>query len=151
MHTHLQYKWLTLGLTGLLAAPAAMAQPEAQEELFLEEIIVTAQKREQSLSDVPAAVSAITGDLVRNYIGGAQDIRALAARVPGLNIETSNGRTQPRFYLRGLGNIDFDVNANQPVAMIFDEISLENNTLRSLPLFDIQRIEVLKGPQGSLF
>ena len=147
MHTHYQYRWLALGLAGLLAAPAAVAQ----EELFLEEIIVTAQKREQSLSDVPAAVSAITGDLVRDYIGGAQDIRALAARVPGLNIETSNGRTQPRFYLRGLGNIDFDVNANQPVAMIFDEISLENNTLRSLPLFDIQRIEVLKGPQGSLF
>ena len=56
------------------------------------------------------------------------DIRALAARVPGLNIETSNGRTQPRFYLRGLGNIDFDANANQPVAMIYDEISLESNT-----------------------
>ena len=66
------------------------------------------------------------------------DIRALAARVPGLNIETSNGRTQPRFYLRGLGNIDFDVNANQPVAMVFDDIYLENNTLRSLPLFDLE-------------
>jgi iron complex outermembrane receptor protein len=71
--------------------------------------------------------------------------------VPGLNIETSNGRTQPRFYLRGLGNIDFDVNANQPVAMVFDDIFLENNTLRSIPLFDIERVEVLKGPQGTLF
>jgi iron complex outermembrane receptor protein len=96
-------------------------------------------------------VSTISGDSVNDYLGGAQDIRALAARVPGLNIETSNGRTQPRFYLRGLGNIDFDVNANQPVAMSFDDIALENNTLRSLPLFDIERIEVLKGPQGSLF
>ncbi|MCH5375437.1 MAG: TonB-dependent receptor, partial [Planctomycetes bacterium] len=118
---------------------------------MLEEIIVTAQKREQSLTEVPASVSAIKGETVREFLGGAQDIRALAARVPGLNIETSNGRTQPRFYLRGLGNIDFDVNANQPVAMIFDDIALENNTLRSLPLFDIERIEVLKGPQGSLF
>jgi iron complex outermembrane receptor protein len=135
-----------LALAGVFVAPAAMS-----EELVLEEILVTAQKREQTLSEVPAAVSAITGELVRDYLGGAQDIRALAARVPGLNIETSNGRTQPRFYLRGLGNIDFDVNANQPVAMIFDEIALENNTLRSLPIFDIQRIEVLKGPQGSLF
>lgn len=118
---------------------------------MLEEIIVTAQKREQSMMEVPVAVSAITGESINEYLGGAQDIRALAARVPGLNIETSNGRTQPRFYLRGMGNIDFDVNANQPVAMIFDDVSLENNTVRSLPLFDIQRIEVLKGPQGSLF
>jgi iron complex outermembrane receptor protein len=135
-----------IAAAGLLCAPAVYAQ-----ELVLEEIVVTAQKREQTLEEVPAAVSAISGELVSDYLGGAQDIRALAARVPGLNIETSNGRTQPRFYLRGLGNIDFDVNANQPVAMIFDEIALENNTLRSLPLFDIERIEVLKGPQGSLF
>jgi iron complex outermembrane receptor protein len=121
------------------------------QDLLIEEIIVTAQKREQTLADVPLAVSAVTGDRVDDLLGGASDIRALAARVPGLNIETSNGRTQPRFYLRGLGNIDFDVNANQPVAMVFDEVSLENNVLRSVPLFDIERVEVLKGPQGSLF
>jgi len=130
---------------------AAMAQQEEQQAGMLEEIIVTAQKREQTMADVPIAGSAITGDSINDFLGGAQDIRALAARVPGLNIETSNGRTQPRFYLRGMGNVDFDVNANNPVAMIFDDISLENNTLRSVPLFDIERIEVLKGPQGSLF
>jgi iron complex outermembrane receptor protein len=135
-----------LATAGMLLQTGVQAQ-----DLMLEEIIVTAQKREQALTDVPAAVSAITGETLNDYLGGAQDIRALAARVPGLNIETSNGRTQPRFYLRGLGNIDFDVNANQPVAMIYDEIALENNTLRSLPLFDVERIEVLKGPQGSLF
>ncbi len=137
-----------LAIVTLVSAPATGV---AQENLVLEEVVVTAQKREQTLEEVPAAVSIISGERVSEYLNGAQDIRALAARVPGLNIETSNGRTQPRFYLRGLGNIDFDVNANQPVAMIFDEISLENNTLRSLPLFDIERVEVLKGPQGSLF
>jgi iron complex outermembrane receptor protein len=137
---------LALAATGVLCAPSAYSQ-----ELVLEEIVVTAQKRVQTLEEVPVAVSTISGESVNDYLGGAQDVRALAARVPGLNIETSNGRTQPRFYLRGMGNIDFDVNANQPVAMIFDDIALENNTLRSLPLFDIERIEVLKGPQGSLF
>jgi len=146
MHSQNPSKLLVVATAGLICAPVAQA-----EDLMLEEIVVTAQKREQTLSEVPAAVSAITGESVKEYLGGAQDIRALAARVPGLNIETSNGRTQPRFYLRGLGNIDFDVNANQPVAMIFDEIAFENNTLRSVPLFDIERIEVLKGPQGSLF
>jgi len=137
---------LALALTGLLAAPAA-----AQMEGVLEEIVVTAQKREQSLEDVPASVSTISGSSVRDYLGSAENIRALAGRVPSLQIESSNGRTQPRFYIRGLGNIDFDNNANQPVSMVFDEIALENNVLRSLPLYDIERVEVLKGPQGSLF
>jgi iron complex outermembrane receptor protein len=146
MHSDFTQKLILMAAGTLLAAPAAMAQ-----DLALEEVLVTAQKREQSLEDVPLSVSSITGESVNDYLSGAQDIRALAARVPGLNIETSNGRTQPRFYLRGLGNIDFDVNANQPVAMVFDDIYLENNTLRSIPLFDLERIEVLKGPQGSLF
>jgi iron complex outermembrane receptor protein len=139
-------KELALAIACAFTASAAQA-----DELVLEEVLVTAQKRIQTLEDVPLSVSAVTGEAVNDYLGGGQDIRALAARVPGLNIETSNGRTQPRFYLRGLGNIDFDVNANQPVAMVFDEISLENNVLRSIPLFDIERVEVLKGPQGSLF
>ena len=146
MRTRRPSATLAFAVGSLLCATSAVSQ-----ELTLEEIVVTAQKRVQSLADVPAAVSTISGDSVNDYLGGAQDIRALGARVPGLNVETSNGRTQPRFYLRGLGNIDFDVNANQPVAMSFDDIALENNTLRSLPLFDIERIEVLKGPQGSLF
>jgi iron complex outermembrane receptor protein len=137
---------IALGLSGLFAMPAS-----AQIEGVLEEIIVTAQKREQSLEDVPASVSTISGDSVNDYLGSAENIRALAGRVPSLQIESSNGRTQPRFYIRGLGNIDFDNNANQPVAMVFDDVALENNVLRSLPLYDIQRVEVLKGPQGSLF
>jgi len=137
---------IALGLSGLFAMPAS-----AQTEGVLEEIIVTAQKREQSLEDVPASVSTISGDSVNDYLGSAENIRALAGRVPSLQIESSNGRTQPRFYIRGLGNIDFDNNANQPVAMVFDDVALENNVLRSLPLYDIQRVEVLKGPQGSLF
>jgi len=123
----------------------------AQGGIVLDEIIVTAQKREQTLQDVPASVSAISGETVRDYLGSAENVRALANRVPSLNIESSNGRTQPRLYIRGMGNIDFDNNASQPVGMVFDEIFLENNVLRSLPLYDIQRIEVLAGPQGSLF
>lgn len=137
---------IALAVAAALAAPAALAQNS-----ILDEITVTAQKREQTLEDVPLAVSAISGDQVNEYIQGGGDIRSLAARVPGLNIETSNGRTQPRIYLRGFGNPDFDVNAQQPVAYLFDEVALNNPTLRSLPLFDLARVEVLKGPQGSLF
>ncbi|MCH8221230.1 MAG: TonB-dependent receptor, partial [Proteobacteria bacterium] len=131
----------------------ALAQDETvtADQDVLPEVVVTAQKREQSLRDVPVSVSVISGDTVNDYLGSAENIRALAGRVPSLQVESSNGRTQPRFYIRGQGNIDFDNNANQPVSMVFDDIALENNVLRSLPLFDIARVEVLKGPQGSLF
>ena len=122
-----------------------------QSPPVLEEVVVTAQKREQSLQDVPSAVSAIPAAEVRDFLGAGENIRALAGRVPSLQIESSNGRQSPRFYIRGLGNYDFDVNATQPVSMIFDEVALENSVLKSLPLFDIARVEVLKGPQGTLF
>ncbi|MEH6610537.1 MAG: TonB-dependent receptor [Halioglobus sp.] len=126
-------------------ASAALAQP------VLEEVFVTAQKRVQSLQDVPASVSAISGESINDFVGSAENIRALAGRVPSLQIESSNGRQSPRFYIRGLGNTDFDVNGSQPVSMILDDIALENSVLKSLPLFDVARVEVLKGPQGTLF
>ena len=84
-------------------------------------------------------------------VEGGADIRGLSARVPGLYVESSNGRVAPRFYIRGLGNIDFDLAASQPVSVIMDEVVKENVILKSFPLFDIQRVEVLRGPQGSLF
>ena len=117
----------------------------------LDEIVVTAQKREQSIQDVPASVSAFSSETVNTFLGGGVDIRALTGRAPSLIVETSNGRQSPRFYIRGLGNTDFDVNANQPVSVLFDEIPLENSILKSLPVFDIERVEVLAGPQGTLF
>ncbi len=117
----------------------------------LEEVIVTAQKREQRLQDVPVSISALLPSSVNDYLGSGENIRALAQRVPSLQIESSNGRQLPRFYIRGLGNTDFDVNANQPVSMIYDDIVLENGVLKSIPLYDVERIEVLRGPQGTLF
>ena len=83
-----------------------------------------AQKREQSLQDIPASVYAIQGSQIDDLLSGGENIRALAARVPSLNIESSNGRQSPRFYIRGIGNYDFDVNATQPVSLILDEVTL---------------------------
>jgi iron complex outermembrane receptor protein len=138
-------------LAAALTTTAGGALAQSERGPVLDEIVVTAQKREQSLEEVPSAVSTISGSTVSDYLGAGENIRALAGRVPGLQVESSNGRTQPRFYLRGMGNIDFDNNASQPVSMVYDDIALESNVLRSLPLYDIERVEVLKGPQGSLF
>ena len=135
--------------TTLLGAFSVNAQ--SQFEGILEEITVTAQRREERLEDVPISISTMPGDELTKILQGGEDARALAGRIPGLNAESSNGRVAPRFYLRGLGNTDFDLAASQPVSIVMDEVVMENVILKSFPLFDIERVEVLRGPQGTLF
>lgn len=136
---------------GSLAALSSGAPVLAQGTVILEEITVTAQKREEALQDVPISVATLSGDRYDVLFSGSEDILALSGRVPGLYAESSNGRAAPRFYLRGLGNIDFDLAASQPVSIIMDEVVMENVVLKSFPLFDMQQVEVIRGPQGTLF
>ncbi len=124
---------------------------DIEEFLALDEVFVTAQRRDEKLQDVPISVTAIQGNRFGTLFEGGDDIRALAARVPSLYAESSNGRLGPRFYIRGLGNTDFDLAASQPVSIVMDEVVQENVILKSFPLFDIERVEVLRGPQGTLF
>ncbi len=135
------------GLAAITAAPAVLAQ----DRTILEEITVTAQRREENLQEVPISVSAVSGERLAAMFEGGEDIRAIANRIPSLYAESSNGRLAPRFYMRGLGNDDFDLAASQSVSIIMDEVVQENVLLKSFPLFDIQRVEVLRGPQGTLF
>ncbi|MFC4347044.1 TonB-dependent receptor [Kordiimonas lipolytica] len=141
---------LIAGCSALALSVGANAQ-SASDGFALEEIVVTAQKREQSLQDVPISISALSGDKINTFAAGGEDIRLLSSRVPGLNAESSNGRVAPRFYIRGLGNTDFDLAASQPVSVVVDEVVQENVILKSFPLFDVERVEVLRGPQGTLF
>lgn len=124
--------------------------PEARKE-FVEEVVVTAQKREENIQDVPVSISALSGEILGALVTGGPDVRALSGRVPSLILESSFGRIFPRFYIRGLGNSDFDLNASQPVSMVVDEVVLENPMVKAMPLWDLDRIEVLRGPQGTLF
>jgi len=161
---------LALAVTGgvALAQEPAQQEPQATEEgkaasdqeqqatteqkpVVLKEIVVTAQKREENVQNVPLAVSTIASEDFDAITAGAPDVRILSARVPSLILESSFGRAFPRFYIRGLGNTDFDLNASQPVSMLVDEVVLENPILKGMPLFDIDRVEVLRGPQGTLF
>ena len=135
----------------LAAAALAAGTAQAQEAGQLEEVIVTAQRRAENMQEVPISVSALEGERMDALFEGGEDIRALATRVPSLYAESSNGRLSPRFYIRGLGNTDFDLAASQPVSIVVDEVVLENVVLKSSPLFDIERVEVLRGPQGTLF
>ena len=120
-------------------------------QTVLEEIVVTAQKREQNIQDVPISISRLSGQRLASKFLGGEDILALASTVPGLHVESSNGRLSPRFYMRGLGNADFTAAASQPVSIVFDEVPMEKASLKSFPLFDLDNIEVIRGPQGTLF
>ena len=135
----------------LAAAALVAGTAQAQEAGQLEEVIVTAQRRAENMQEVPISVAALDGERMDALFESGEDIRALATRIPSLYAESSNGRISPRFYIRGLGNTDFDLAASQPVSVVMDEVVLENVVLKSTPLFDLERVEVLRGPQGTLF
>ena len=117
----------------------------------LDEVTVTAERRAENIRDVPSSVSTVSGEDLDVLSTGGQDVRLLAGRVPSLNVESSFGRAFPRFYIRGYGNGDFRLNASQPVSLIYDDVVQENPILKGFPIFDLDQIEVLRGPQGTLF
>jgi iron complex outermembrane receptor protein len=137
------------GALGALIVACSTAVPAAAEPI--EVVVVTVERHAENLQDVPESVATIPDDQLRSLFEGGADIRAIASRVPSLYSESSNGRVAPRFYIRGLGNADFDLAASQPVSIIEDNVVEENVVLKSQPLYDIQSVEVDRGPQGTLF
>ena len=129
----------------------AVADEETEDVVMMEEVVVTARKREQRSFEVPLSVSTIRGEKSDALRASGMDVRFLSNRTPSLQMESSFGRIFPRFFIRGLGNTDFDLNASQPVSVLYDGVVLENALLKGFPAFDLDRIEVLRGPQGTLF
>ncbi len=141
-----------IATSGLFAVQSAYAEEANEQEVVgIEVIEVTARKRTENVKDVPISVSALTPKKLEVLGSSGMDVRALSGKVPSLLIESSFGRTFPRFYIRGLGNTDFDLLASQPVSLIYDDVVLENALTKGMPMFDIERVEVLRGPQGTLF
>ena len=156
VHLRMTPTLLALSLAAAFPMQAAQAQsapaPEAKKDVSqLEAVIVTGSRRIENVKDVPQSISAIKGEELDTYNASGQDIRALAGRVPSLNIESDYGRTFPRFYVRGLGNTDFDMNASQPVGLVYDDVVQESIALKGFPVFDVEQVELLRGPQGTLF
>ena len=136
---------------GAAAVCFLLASPGLQAQTVLEEIVVTATKREMNIQDVPISITNLSGDRLTARFAAGADILALASAAPGLHVESSNGRLSPRFYMRGLGNADFTAAASQPVSVVFDEVPMEKASLKAFPLFDMADVEVIRGPQGTLF
>jgi iron complex outermembrane receptor protein len=136
---------LAFGLAGAVAAPAS-AQDQ-QGVTGLEEIVVTAQKRETRLQDTPLAISAISGEaLQKAQISTIQD---LAASLPGLDF--ARGPNASILAVRGVGSIDLNVGTESRVATHTDGVYVSRPEQGLNQLFDIERIEYLRGPQGTLY
>jgi iron complex outermembrane receptor protein len=141
------------GLSGILYAMLAVALaglPALSYSQELEEIIVTAQKREQNLQEIGISVTAFSGDLIREL--GFTNTTDVVSMTPGLTYTVPNAESsQINFFLRGVGLNDFaDANEN-PVAVYLDDVYRPAMGGLSFQMYDMERVEVLRGPQGSLF
>lgn len=114
----------------------------------LEEVMVTAQKREQSAADVPVAISAFSGESLETL--GLTDTRDLTALVPGFSVAKSSANT-PIYTLRGVGFNTPNVSSTSPVGIYIDEAAFPYSYMSQGLTFDVKRVEVLKGPQGTLY
>jgi iron complex outermembrane receptor protein len=123
--------------------PAALPQADA-----LAEVVVTAQRRSQNVQDVPISIQVVSGDSLQRL--AADNLGDMANFVPGL-VVSSDSPTQPHFQLRGIGASDFGVGTDPAVGVYVDGVYASRSGASLLAFNDIERIEVLDGPQGTLF
>ena len=131
-----------LGIALVLTAGAALGAT-------IEEVVVTAQKRAQNIQEVPIAITTLDGYEMKEL--GFRTAADVQYQTPGLIVSYSSTNAIPNFVLRGVGLNDFTAIQSSPVAIHVDEIFYGNSTLLNFALFDLERVEVLKGPQGTLF
>ena len=145
-------KPITLALVMLFQSPWSQAQTATtiDDEPTLASVVVTAQKREEKLQDVPLAISVLGGDNLgkTESFKTANDITQL---IPNASASATDGRTRPRWFLRGIGTNETAANTVSPIGVYNDDVYLNNVYIQGFPLFDIDRVEVLRGPQGTLW
>ncbi len=127
----------------------AFAQEASDDSSDSVEIIVTAQKREENLQEIPLAVSVIGGEQIAN--NGGITLENAQYLVPSLNFRKSGTSLNQALFLRGVGTINFSIAAEPSVAAVLDGVVLSRAGEGFTDLFDVERIEVLRGPQGTLF
>lgn len=132
-------------LVGLPAYGQGVGAPQAE---LVEEVVVTAQRRSERLQDVPVTVTAFAAEQIEDaHIVGVQDV---ITRTPGLSFDAFPA-SEPRLFIRGIGSSDRGSGGDPSAAVFLDEIYLGRPSAIAFDVFDIERIEVLKGPQGTLY
>jgi iron complex outermembrane recepter protein len=149
-----RYVAAAVGAGVLLINTMSSAEPAANDAAAvdtsgLQEIVVTAERREESAQNVGIAMSVLSGDsLAAKSVTYVNDLQNA---VPSLQVEPAFGSSQPEFRLRGVGFIDYTSNNTSPVGVSVDEVALALPIQTQGQLFDIDRVEVLYGPQGTLY
>jgi len=133
--------------TSVLAQQAAV--PESQSGVVIQEIVVTAQKRSEDIQKVPIAMTVLTGEQLNEQ--GIRRAEDLSIGVPNLQVSQPLGQGLPVFSLRGISMSDFSLSQNGPIAVYYDEVYKGNWAIMGVGFFDLERVEVLKGPQGTLY
>jgi iron complex outermembrane receptor protein len=141
---------MNLRFTGLKSVLLSLVLlPFFANAAVLEEVVVTAQKREQNIQDVGIAITAFTGEQMRTLgYTNAQQITDLA---PGVHTVQPNGEANYALAIRGAANSDFVANQESPVSLYVDEVYISQMSGAGFALFDMERVEILRGPQGTLY
>ena len=138
-----------VALSTTIGVPMVHAQDDTAR-LTLEEVVVTARRRAENLQDVPIAVTAITGDALD--MRGISDITELAQAVPSVTLEPSRATNSTlTAFIRGVGQQDPLAGFEQGVGLYLDDVFLARPQGSLLDIYDVERIEVLRGPQGTLY
>jgi len=141
------------GVVGILLLSGAYAQQSSSAADTtsdqLSEVVVTATRRAESAQSVPLSITALSAEDLANI--GATQTRDLVELAPNLSEQGSFGRTDPSFFIRGVGSTQFNPNSNSKVGVYLDDVYLNSPAVQGSQLFDIDRIEVARGPQGTLF
>lgn len=127
---------------------SAIALP-VHARVLLEEVIVTAQKREEKLTDVPVAVSVLNANQIQNTY--ANNIESLQALVPSVSFRKGTTNRNSTLTVRGIGTISFSIAAEPSVSTVVDGVVLGRSGQAFADLYELERVEVLRGPQGTLF
>ena len=140
---------LLAGFSTLAFIQPALAQDAEDNSGGLEEIVVTAQKREQNMQSVPVAVTALSSEAIEN--GRIADFSDLTRAAPSMTITQTTSSPNNSIILRGIGTYAFSIGVEPSVAVIIDDMPVVQQAQAFDNMADLQRIEVLKGPQGTLF
>jgi len=127
---------------------AAQSAHSADSDFAIEEVLVTAQKRSESIQDVPVAISSFSAEMAANV--GADNIVEIIPMIPGLT-GTTAGLATNTWAIRGISSNDFTAGGEASVGVFIDDAYIGRNVLATGAFFDIDRVEVVKGPQGTLF